>query len=54
MSDFDRDLYVFAAGAAEMREYLAKFLEHRGEHSAATSLRLNWNPAWGDDLKGND
>jgi hypothetical protein len=39
----------FREGAQRMREMLARFTEQGGAPIIANSLRLNWNPQWGDD-----
>jgi len=39
----------FKAGLQAMREMLARFVEQGGNTEVATSLRLNWHPAWGKD-----
>lgn len=42
----------FVAGAQAMREMLSRFVEQDGRTlpvKIANSMRLNWNPAWGDD-----
>lgn len=43
---------AFRAGAAQMREMLARFVEQGGDAPAtviAQSMRLNWVPEWGTD-----
>ena len=40
---------AFRAGAAQMREMLARFVEHDGHPALAQSMRLNWVPNWGTD-----
>jgi hypothetical protein len=40
---------AFRAGAAQMREMLARFIEQGGHPVLAQSMRLNWVPSWGDD-----
>lgn len=40
---------AFVDGAQAMREMLARFVEHGGDSTTAQSIRLNWNPAWGND-----
>lgn len=43
---------AFRAGAAQMREMLARFVERGGDSPAtaiAQSMRANWVPNWGDD-----
>jgi hypothetical protein len=48
----DRMMDAFRAGAAQMREMLARFVE-QGPASdpkvIAQSMRLNWVPDWGKD-----
>lgn len=39
----------FIAGAQQMREMLARFVEHDGNPDLAQSLRANWVPNWGKD-----
>jgi len=39
----------FVRGAQEAREMLARFVEQGGDAVIANSIRLNWNPSWGDD-----
>lgn len=39
----------FLEGAQAMRAMLANFVEQGGDPVTANSLRLNWNPSWGDD-----
>jgi hypothetical protein len=48
----DRMEDAFRAGAAQMREMLARFVEQGGspaERKIASSMRLNWVPTWGKD-----
>jgi hypothetical protein len=45
----DRMADAFRAGAAQMREMLARFVEHDGHPELAKSMRLNWVPNWGQD-----
>ncbi len=48
----DRMEDAFRAGAAQMREMLARFIENEPETSGrilAQSMRLNWVPNWGKD-----
>ncbi len=48
----DRMEDAFRAGAQQMREMLARFVEQGGDSSAAViaqSMRLNWVPNWGKD-----
>ena len=45
----DRMEDAFRAGAAQMREMLARFVEHDGHPALAQSMRLNWVPGWGTD-----
>ncbi len=45
----DRMEEMFALGAAQMREMLARFIEQGGDAQTANSIRLNWNPSWGKD-----
>lgn len=40
---------AFRAGAAQMREMLARFVEQDGHPALARSMRLNWVPNWGND-----
>lgn len=40
---------LFVAGLQAMREMLARFVEQGGNTEIATSIRLNWHPAWGKD-----
>lgn len=43
---------AFRAGAQQMREMLARFVEQGGseaEKSIAISIRANWVPGWGKD-----
>jgi hypothetical protein len=43
---------AFIAGAQQMREMLARFVEQGGDspaHVIAQSMRLNWVPTWGND-----
>lgn len=49
---FDRQQEAFIAGAQQMREMLARFVEQGGsdvEKTIAISIRANWVPGWGDD-----
>jgi hypothetical protein len=39
----------FHSGLRSMREMLARFVEQGGNPEIAESIRLNWNPSWGDD-----
>ena len=39
----------FIAGAQQMREMLARFVEQDGNPTLAMSLRANWIPNWGPD-----
>lgn len=39
----------FIQGAVSMREMLARFVEQGGDKATAQSIRLNWNPSWGND-----
>jgi hypothetical protein len=42
----------FVAGAQAMREMLSRFVEQDGRAlpiKIANSMRLNWNPRWGED-----
>jgi hypothetical protein len=39
----------FVCGAQAMREMLARFVEQGGDKVTAQSMRLNWDPAWGND-----
>lgn len=39
----------FLAGAQQMRELLARFVEQDGHAALANSIRLNWVPNWGKD-----
>jgi hypothetical protein len=45
----DRMEDAFRAGAQQMRELLARFVEHDGHADLANSLRANWIPNWGKD-----
>jgi hypothetical protein len=48
----DRMEDAFRAGAAQMREMLARFVEHGPASDPkviAQSMRLNWVPGWGKD-----
>jgi hypothetical protein len=49
----EEDMEVaFIAGAQQMREMLARFVEQGGsdlEKKIAQSMRLNWVPNWGKD-----
>jgi hypothetical protein len=57
--DIDPDVFgpedidnAFRAGAQQMREMLARFVEHGGDSPAtviAQSMRANWVPGWGKD-----
>ena len=50
--DDERMADAFRAGAAQMREMLARFVEQGGDQPAkvtAQSMRLNWVPNWGKD-----
>lgn len=40
---------LFTAGLQAMREMLARFVEQGGNPEVAKSMRLNWNPSWGND-----
>jgi hypothetical protein len=43
---------LFRAGLQAMREMLARFVEQGGHPDGpaiANSMRLNWNPSWGED-----
>lgn len=39
----------FIAGAQQMREMLARFVEQGGDATTAMSIRANWVPNWGPD-----
>lgn len=39
----------FIRGAAACRETMARFVEQGGDATTANSIRLNWNPAWGEE-----
>ena len=39
----------FVRGLQAMREMQARFVEQGGDAITATSIRANWNPAWGTD-----
>ena len=45
----DRMEDAFRAGAQQMREMLARFVEQDGHPTLAQSMRLNWVPNWGKD-----
>ena len=45
----ERAAEAFVDGAQAMREMLARFVEQGGDARTAQSIRLNWNPAWGND-----
>jgi hypothetical protein len=45
----DRMEDAFRAGAAQMREMLARFVEQGGDARTAQSIRANWVPGWGKD-----
>ncbi len=48
----DRGPEIFTSGLQAMREMLARFVEQGGDtpcKALAQSIRLNWNPSWGDD-----
>lgn len=48
----DRMTDAFRAGAAQMREMLARFVEHgpvSDPKVIAQTMRLNWVPNWGKD-----
>lgn len=48
----DREDAAFVAGAREMREMIARFVEQGGseiEKRIAISIRANWSPQWGKD-----
>lgn len=45
----DRMEEMFALGAAQAREMLARFVEQGGDATTANSIRLNWKPSWGKD-----
>ncbi|MET1083786.1 MAG: hypothetical protein ABWY12_12180 [Burkholderiales bacterium] len=40
---------AFRDGLRTAREYLARFVASGGDEHTATSIRANWNPAWGAD-----
>ena len=40
---------AFVEGLQAMREMIARFVEHDGNAKLAQSIRLNWNPSWGED-----
>lgn len=40
---------MFVAGAQQMREMLARFVEQGGDATTAQSIRANWHPGWGKD-----
>lgn len=40
---------MFIAGAQQMREMLARFVEQGGDPVIAGSIRANWVPSWGKD-----
>ena len=42
---------VFRIAADECREMMARFVEGAGDQVMASSIRANWNPAWGRDPK---
>ena len=49
---FQKECEAFIAGAQQMREMLARFVEQGGsevERKIASSMRLNWVPGWGKD-----
>ncbi len=46
---FDAKCEGFVAGAQQMREMLARFVEQGGDTVVANSMRLNWVPGWGKD-----
>jgi hypothetical protein len=50
----DRMEDAFRAGAVQMREMLARFVEQDGHPALAQSMRLNWVPDWGKDPGGQD
>lgn len=39
----------FRLGAQAMREMQARFVEQGGDPVTAGSMRVNWNPSWGED-----
>lgn len=39
---------MFTGGLVAMREMLARFVEQSGHDEIANSMRLNWNPSWGE------
>lgn len=39
----------FMTAARVMREMCARFVEQGGNPTLAQSIRLNWNPQWGED-----
>ena len=45
----DRAEEFFRAGAQQMREMLARFVEQGGDVTTAGSIRANWVPNWGED-----
>lgn len=45
----DQAAKIFTSGLQAMREMLARFVEQGGNPVIAQSIRLNWNPSWGDD-----
>ncbi len=40
---------AFQRGVQACREMMARFVEQGGDARTAQSIRLNWNPSWGDD-----
>jgi hypothetical protein len=49
---FEKQQEAFIAGAQQMREMLARFVEQGPDspsHVIAKSMRLNWAPTWGKD-----
>jgi hypothetical protein len=49
---WEKQAEAFIAGAQQMREMLARFVEQGGsdvEKKIAVSIRANWAPSWGKD-----
>jgi hypothetical protein len=45
----ERAQEMFIAGAQQMREMLARFVEQGGDAVVAGSIRANWVSSWGKD-----
>lgn len=49
VEEIAKDAFTF--GILICREMMARFVEQGGDKVTAQSIRLNWNPAWGEDFQ---